>query len=681
MKFSLRFALSILFSLLAATCARAGWFGDKYSMFIHYGLYSIPGGVYDGQPVQRGYSEQILPFGIGFSDWYEAYTRSFTAEHFDAEGIVELARSSGMRSIVLTSKHHDGFCLWKTETTDYNAYTGTPAHRDLVGELAQACHASGMRFGLYFSLIDWHYPAAMPFSSHNADLITPEHHEYNKRQVRELLTQYGTVDELWFDMGSLTPVQSKELYDLVKDLQAHCMVSGRLGNDQADFCVMPDNQYPDYLMDMPWQSAASMFDETWGYRSWQERGSVEEKAVEKLTSLLDVVSSGGKYLLNIGPMGDGSVVPFESQVLRRIGALIAPMERAIYDTRPAPFPMIQGLVRMTMSTDGRELYLFVPRGQHEVVVPPTVQRHRSARLLGGRRVKARKQEDGSTLISGIVGDAPFNVVCLTYDQPLRADLSALLKRDDRQSIEPFYAQSSGDYYATYQSIVGYRYLLPAGNDEIELHFGDAEKGRSIDVNGQIIQLTPTVSFTHTSAHVTAVGSLQIADAPGLMGRIRTHEEYDWHSADEQWTDPIVRVVNTKSGLILRQVLHADRDTELPLDIAYTEGMLVYLNGTYIDAASATKDGGKLHLLLPLRAGDNQLVIKLYARFGLECRLHLTPLTSCSRHMMRVPRRLLVVEPGKYNILDIKRPHVSPLATPAHLSNLRVVMDMNRTKSL
>ena len=93
-------------------------------------------------------------------------------------------------------------------------------------------------------------------------------------QVRELLTKYGRVDELWFDMGSLTTEQSAELYALVHQLQPDCMVSGRLGNDYADFCVMADNEYPDYLMAMPWQTAASIFDETWGYRSWQKRGSV-----------------------------------------------------------------------------------------------------------------------------------------------------------------------------------------------------------------------------------------------------------------------------------------------------------------------------------------------------------------------------------------------------------------------
>ena len=159
--------LALLLILLSVGSAWADWLGDKYSLFIHYGLYSVAGGVWQGTPVKRGYSEQILTFGVGFSDEYEALTEQFNAKDFSAQEIVQLAQRAGMRSIVITSKHHDGFCLWRTATTPYNSYDATPARRDLVGEIAAACHQAGLGFGLYFSLIDWHYPYAMPFSSHN----------------------------------------------------------------------------------------------------------------------------------------------------------------------------------------------------------------------------------------------------------------------------------------------------------------------------------------------------------------------------------------------------------------------------------------------------------------------------------------------------------------------------------
>lgn len=401
--------------------AKADWYGDKYSMFIHYGLYSIPGGVFNGTPVTKGYSEQILTFGIGFSDWYEAYAKQFSAEYFNAEKIVDLAKESGMRSIVITSKHHDGFCLFKTGTTKYNSTEATPAKRDLLKELSDVCHREGIGFGIYFSLIDWHYPYAVPFTSHNADPITPEHHEYNKQQVRELLTQYGKVDELWFDMGSLTKEQSEELYNLVHELQPLCMVSGRLGNDFADFSVMADNEYPDYQMVMPWQTAASMFDETWGYRSWQERGSIDEKVEEKLNALIKVISYGGKYLLNIGPMGDGSIVPFEEEVLRTIGEFIKPISEAIYNTKPAPYKKDSALPLMTMSQDEKTLYLFMERGRTTAILPATESHLYKAEVLNnkGTTLQYKQQSNGTIEIAIQKDKTLYQVIKLTFRQPIK----------------------------------------------------------------------------------------------------------------------------------------------------------------------------------------------------------------------------------------------------------------------
>ena len=172
------------------------WQSDKYSMFIHFGLYSYLGGVWDGEPVRSGYSEQIQSFAGIFSDWYAMTAEKFDPVRFDADEIAELAVDGGMRSIVFTSKHHDGFCMFDTETTSYNSVNMTPSHRDYVKEVSEACRKAGLKFGLYFSLIDWNYPHAYPISSHNADFVTPEHHEFNKAQVRELLTRYGPVSEL-----------------------------------------------------------------------------------------------------------------------------------------------------------------------------------------------------------------------------------------------------------------------------------------------------------------------------------------------------------------------------------------------------------------------------------------------------------------------------------------------------
>lgn len=293
----------------------------RFSMFVHWGLYSVYGGVYRGKNIEWGYSEQIQSFAGIFSDWYARAAEHFSAEQWDADSIAVLAKNTGMDAIVFTSKHHDGFCMYNSKETDFNIMN-TPFGMDALKELSQACKRHGLNLGIYFSLIDWHYPPAYPISSHNADPITPEHHEYNKRQVKELLENYGPVSELWFDMGSLTREQSRELYNLVKSIQPNCSVSGRIGNDYGDFAVMPDNVIPDYVPNKPWQTAESVYKETWGYRSWQKHVPMKKKLAEKINSLKRVIGAGGNYLLNIGPTGDGAVTNYEKDLLLSIGKWI-----------------------------------------------------------------------------------------------------------------------------------------------------------------------------------------------------------------------------------------------------------------------------------------------------------------------------------------------------------------------
>ena len=293
----------------------------RFSMFVHWGLYSVYGGVYRGKNIEWGYSEQIQSFAGIFSDWYAGAAEQFSAKQWNADSIAVLAKRAGMDAIVFTSKHHDGFCMYNSQETDFTIMN-TPFGRDALKELGQACKRHGLNLGIYFSLIDWHYPPAYPISSHNADPITPEHHEYNKRQVKELLENYGPVSELWFDMGSLTREQSRELYELVKSIQPNCQVSGRIGNDYGDFAVMPDNVIPDFVPNKPWQTAESVYKETWGYRSWQKHVPMNEKLAEKINSLKRVIGAGGNYLLNIGPTGDGAVTNYEEELLLSIGKWI-----------------------------------------------------------------------------------------------------------------------------------------------------------------------------------------------------------------------------------------------------------------------------------------------------------------------------------------------------------------------
>jgi len=334
------------------------WQDRKFGMFIHFGLYSIAGGMWNGQRVDNGYSEQILANAPIPSEDYEALAQRFDPKHFDADAIVALAKAAGMKFIVITAKHHDGFNLFQTAQTPYNTVDGTPYHQDIVKQLAQACARAGLKFGVYYSTIDWHHPGGNTYIEGNSNPITPAQEAFNVAQLKELLSHYGPIAEIWFDMGKPTPTQSAHFTKTVHALQPQTMISGRVWNYDGDFAVMGDNAEPDVAMELPWQAPASMFPETWGYRSWQARTDLPGKIRENITRLVRVVSQGGNYILNIGPEGDGSVVPYEAQVLHGIGTWLQRNGEAIYGTRKQPFPALD----FGYATVGpHAIYLFVAK--------------------------------------------------------------------------------------------------------------------------------------------------------------------------------------------------------------------------------------------------------------------------------------------------------------------------------
>ena len=312
------------------------WRNSHFGMFVHFGVYSELGGVWQGKQIPY-YAEQIMNHARIPIDDYEEVARQFNPTEWNADSIVLLAKTAGMKYIVFTTKHHDGFCMFKTQTTDYNIVDFTSFGRDVLAELAAACKRHDMKLGLYYSLPDWHFPQGIarmdPDTTTDCtefvnqvysplEIITPELEDYIVSQLAELLTNYGEIETIWFDMGLPTAEQSRRFRETVKSIQPQCLINGRIMNNCGDYLTLPDNGEVVGYTDAFWDNPASFYG-SWGFKSWIARPETEQQIEKQLDKLFSTVSHGGVFLLNIGPKGDGSILDYEKSILRGIGSYLA----------------------------------------------------------------------------------------------------------------------------------------------------------------------------------------------------------------------------------------------------------------------------------------------------------------------------------------------------------------------
>jgi alpha-L-fucosidase len=465
------------------------WQARKFGMFIHFGLYSEFGGVYHGEEI-GGYSEQIMGNANIPVDEYAAVAKTFNPVKWNADAVVALAKSAGMKYIVITSKHHDGFGMFATRQTKYNVMDATPYHRDVVKELADACRRAGMPFGVYYSLIDWHEPGMDHYIEGNSNELSEAHARFNTAQIRELMSNYGPISEIWFDMSKPTPEQSRLFATTVHDIQPQTMVSGRVWNYQGDFTVMGDNEVPQYGIDDPWQTPASMFNETWGYRSWQKRGDVEGKIRENIVKLVQVASRGGNFILNIGPEGDGSIVPYEADVLRGMGAWLKANGEAIYGTQASPFSSVRfGYV----TVKGTGVYLLIKDPTQRIVLPRTGRTQWVGASLLGSRMQLKIHREGEDSVVDSPKEWPggfLPVIKLTTTAGLLADRAVpawdehgliMLRAEDAQKFYNY----NGRGYEEAKTLYKLRWYLPAGCAALTLH-GSGSGAVALVANGEAV---------------------------------------------------------------------------------------------------------------------------------------------------------------------------------------------------
>ena len=374
---------------------RLDWWRDaKFGLFIHWGLYAIPAGRWHDQPIP-GIGEWIMQRAQIPVREYEQLARQFNPVHFDADAWVRLAKRAGQRYLVITAKHHDGFCLFDSKLTDYTVVKATPFGRDPLRELAAACAKHDIRLCFYYSQTqDWHHPHgdgndwdyAVPsddqFDSYVRDYVMP--------QVRELLSNYGPIGLIWFDTPKrMTEAQSQTLVDYVHALQPDCLVNGRVGNHLGDYASTRDNVIPaDQLAEMDWETPATIND-TWGYKQDDHNWKSVTDLVRKL---VDIASKGGNYLLNVGPTAEGIIPAPSIERLEGVGDWLRRHAESVYQTRGGP---LHGLDwgRATRRDNVVYLHLFDwPTGG--TVHVPDLGRVASAQVLGGEVLPVRSNSAG-----------------------------------------------------------------------------------------------------------------------------------------------------------------------------------------------------------------------------------------------------------------------------------------------
>ncbi len=394
---------------------RTEWFrNDRFGMFIHWGIYAIPA---RGEWVRS--SEHIT------DEQYNTYFHEFDPVKFQPTEWAKLARQAGMRYAILTAKHHDGFCLFDTKTTDFKS-TNTPAKRDLVKEYVEAFRAEGLKVGLYYSLPDWHHPDYPAFGDRQHPMREnlswkgrthqfDRYIDYMHEQVRELCTNYGQIDLLWFDFSYWEMTgeawRATDLVRMVRKLQPDILIDNRLGGNM--FASEPDEYAGDFhgpeqgvprnpLVDVdgypvPWETCITL-NNSWGYSSadtaWKDAGFV-------IRTLVNCVSKGGNLLVNVGPDAYGVIPEASADILRQVGKWLDKNGKSIYGCGVSS-EMKPEWGRYTC--DGQKLFAHVlERVVGHITLPG----------LKDRIVKARLLQDGSEVIL-----TPFwNEGVDTFDEP------------------------------------------------------------------------------------------------------------------------------------------------------------------------------------------------------------------------------------------------------------------------
>jgi alpha-L-fucosidase len=408
------------------TRARHKWLQDaRFGLFIHWGVYAVPAGEYQGR---RGAEWIMNQAKIPVAE-YKALAKQFTAANYDAKAWIKMAKDAGMKYVVLTAKHHDGFALYDSAYSDWNAVKASAAGRDLIQPLADAARAEGLTFCLYYSQSqDWINPGGGKgntppwddeqkkgsFDDYLANIALP--------QTKEILDKYKPAYIFWDTEYSMTPERARPFYDLIINHYPHVLMNNRLGGGVLGDTQTPEQRIPLGTSDRAFEVNMTM-NGSWGYNKLDTRWKSSQQLIRNLS---DISGKGGNYLLNVGPTAEGEFPPESIERLAAIGKWMNTNGQAIYATEAGPFQPLPAWGRATQkrrADGGTTLYVHVwdwP-ADGKLVLPNITQSPRSGKLLGnGAAVSSVPSADGLVLtLPGAAPDPDVSVVALEFAGPLQ----------------------------------------------------------------------------------------------------------------------------------------------------------------------------------------------------------------------------------------------------------------------
>ena len=379
----------------------AWWRQARFGMFIHWGVYSVPAGTYNDKQIS-GIGEWIMLRGKIPVAQYKEYARQFNPLKYDPDSWVRLAKETGMKYIVITSKHHEGFALFDSAVTDWDVVDATPYGKDLLKPLAEACRKHGIKLGFYYSHAqDWCHPGGAAKLGHWDEAQDGDMDEYIKNisvpQVKEILTNYGDIAVLWWDTPYGMNEERADMLQPLINLQPGIITNNRLGGGYQGDCSTPEQHIPATGLDSDWEACMTM-NRTWGFKSYDHDWKSTETLIR---NLVDIASKGGNYLLNVGPTAEGEIPQPSIERLKAIGKWMKVNDESIYETTASPFRKLPwGRCTKKTFINGATLYLHVfdwP-ADGKILLPGLKNEVQQAFLLANfKKLKTTKDDTGVTV--------------------------------------------------------------------------------------------------------------------------------------------------------------------------------------------------------------------------------------------------------------------------------------------